>query len=162
MRARGAWNRPGRRPGWRRWRPLAELATLAATARAVLLTARTGLRVIGVSVCVHTSSACVMFFFATDMGLPLFLLDCLVVIPPLVLISALPISIAGWGVREGVMVAALSLLGVRTEQALVLSLLLGFVALFNGLLGAFPLAFGRVRLAAVRRSALAAPGGAAS
>ena len=148
---------------WRRWRPLAELATLAATARAVLLSRGLGVWVIGVSVCVHALSAVVMFLFAKDMGLPLYLLDCLVLMPLLMLISALPISIAGWGVREGVMVAALSLLGVRTEQALVLSLLLGLVALFNGLVGAVPLVFGRVRLAAVRRAALvAAPGGAAT
>jgi uncharacterized membrane protein YbhN (UPF0104 family) len=149
-------------PGWRRWRALAELATLSTTAREVLLTTRTGLWVTGVSVLVHTSSAVVMFLFARDMGLPLRFLDCLVLMPLIMLISALPISIAGWGVREGVMVAGLSVLGVRAEQALVLSLLLGFVALFNGLFGAFPLAFGRVRLAAVRRSpVLAEQAGAA-
>lgn len=135
---------------WRRWRPLAELATLSATARVVLLTTSTGVAVTVASVCVHSLGALVMFLFARDLGLPIYLLDCLTLIPMLMLISAVPISIAGWGVREGVMVAALSLLGVRTEQALVLSVLLGCVALFNGLLGVFPLAFGDIRLSALR------------
>jgi hypothetical protein len=138
-------------PGsWRRFRPLAELATLSATARCVFLSGATGLRVTGVSVVLHSLSALAMFMFAMDMDLPLFLRDCLVLIPMLMLISALPISIAGWGVREGVMVAALSPLGVPTEKALILSILLGLVALFNGLLGALPLAFGNIRLSAVR------------
>lgn len=135
---------------WRRWRPLAEIATLATMARAVLLSGTMGLRVVGLSIVVHALTALIMFLFARDMGLPLLLLDCLAVVPLLMLIAAVPISIAGWGVREGVMVAALSLLGVQPAQAVVLSVLLGCMALFTGLIGVFPLAFGGIRLSAVR------------
>jgi hypothetical protein len=106
-------------------------------------------RVTGVSVIVHTLSAVAMFIFAQDMHLPVLALDCFVLIPLLMLFAALPISIAGWGVREGVMVAALSLLGVQAEKAVVLSVLIGCMALFNGLIGAIPLALGKATLGTV-------------
>ena len=144
--------------GWRRWRPVAELATLAATARAVLLSRSPGVRVNAVSLGAHVAGAVALYVVARDMGLPLYLRDCLVLVPLVMLASAVPISIAGWGVREGVMVAALSALGVGTEPALVLSLVLGVVALFHGLIGAVPLAFGPVKLDAVRRAALRSGG----
>jgi hypothetical protein len=135
---------------WRRWRLLAELAALAATARKVLLTGKTGLSVVGISVCIHLLTAVAMYRFAQDMRLPLFPLDCVSLVPLLMLFAALPISIAGWGVREGVMVAALAVLGVQPAQAVVLSVLLGCMALFSGMLGALPLAFGQIRLSSVR------------
>ncbi len=41
-------------------------------------------------------------------------------------VSLLPISVNGWGVREGAMVAGLAALGVSKESALAISLLFGF------------------------------------
>ena len=84
------------------------------------------------------------------MRLPLTIVDCLLLIPPIMLLTAVPVSISGWGVREGVMVGALSMMGIATEQALALSVLMGFVLLANGLVGGLPLAFGGERFAAVR------------
>ncbi|HVM98342.1 MAG TPA: lysylphosphatidylglycerol synthase transmembrane domain-containing protein, partial [Candidatus Acidoferrales bacterium] len=121
---------------WRRLRVVAELAVLSASARRVLLVPYTGVQVMSLSLLVHTLTAVAMFVFARDMGLPLYFLDCVVLVPLLTVVSALPISIAGWGVREGAMVAALSGLGVRPDQSLVLSILLGIQPLLNGLIGA--------------------------
>ena len=91
-----------------------------------------------------------IFVFASDMGLPLTVLDCLLLIPPIMPLSAIPISISGWEVREGVMIGALATMGIGTEQALALSVLLGFALLANGLIGVLPLAFGGDRFVAVR------------
>jgi uncharacterized membrane protein YbhN (UPF0104 family) len=41
----------------------------------------------------------------------------------------IPISIAGWGVREGIMVMGFGYLGVPPEQALALSILYGLLLL---------------------------------
>ncbi|MCK6557293.1 flippase-like domain-containing protein [Candidatus Binatia bacterium] len=139
---------------WRRWRLLAEMATLSATARAVLLAPGTGSRVNGMSLAAHVAGAGALWMVARDMGLPVHLRDCLVLVPLVMLVSAVPLSIAGWGIRESVMVSVLPALGVETEAALVLSLVLGFVALFHGIVGAIPLAFGPVQLRAVRRAGL--------
>ena len=54
-------------------------------------------------------------------------LDCLVLIPPIVLVSTIPISIAGWGVREAAMITLLALVGVAEADAFVLSVLFGLL-----------------------------------
>lgn len=64
------------------------------------------------------------------------LLDCVLIMPPVMLMASLPISIAGWGVREGAMVIAFGLLGVTREAALVLSLQYAFVGYLSAAPGA--------------------------
>ena len=54
-------------------------------------------------------------------------LYCLVLIPPVVLVSTIPISIAGWGVREAAMITLLALVGVAEADAFVLSVLFGLL-----------------------------------
>ena len=51
--------------------------------------------------------------------------------------ATLPISIAGWGVREGVLVALLRSSGIAPEGALALSLLFGVALVIASLPGAF-------------------------
>jgi hypothetical protein len=53
------------------------------------------------------------------------------------------------------MVGALAMMGIGTEPALALSVLLGVVLLVNGLLGLWPLMLGGDRFVAVRTSTLA-------
>lgn len=58
------------------------------------------------------------------------------VIWPLVsLLTVLPVALGGWGLREGLLVHFLAYSGVAAEQALALSLLLGFVVLLASLPG---------------------------
>jgi len=61
-------------------------------------------------------------------------LDCFFLVPPVILAMTLPISIAGWGVREGAMIVTLGLVGVPQESALVLSILFGL----GTMIAAFP------------------------
>jgi hypothetical protein len=58
------------------------------------------------------------------------------VAPGVMLAAALPVSLAGWGVREGAMVIALGLFGVPTREALALSIAYGLMLLVTGALGA--------------------------
>lgn len=76
-----------------------------------------------------------IFMLSKGSGLNVRLLDCILVMPPVMLLAALPISIAGWGVREGAMIVAFGLLDVPREAALVLSLqfvFLGYVSAVPG------------------------------
>jgi uncharacterized membrane protein YbhN (UPF0104 family) len=58
--------------------------------------------------------------------------DFLMLMPPVVLLSGLPISVGGWGVRENAMIAALATVGVGASAAMVLSVQLGaLVALLS-------------------------------
>lgn len=63
------------------------------------------------------------------------LIDFAILMPPVMLVVALPISAGGWGVREGVIVAALALVGVGTAPALVLSVELGLIGALVSLPG---------------------------
>jgi uncharacterized membrane protein YbhN (UPF0104 family) len=47
----------------------------------------------------------------------------------------LPISIAGWGIREGAMVAALSVIKIPSHQSLALSICFGLCLVFVSLPG---------------------------
>ena len=51
------------------------------------------------------------------------------------LLMTVPISIAGWGVREGVMIIGFGFLGVTPESALAISLLYGLIMLVISLPG---------------------------
>ena len=51
------------------------------------------------------------------------------------LLMIIPVSIAGWGVREVVMVAAMSLLGVPDDGSTSLSLVFGALIAAIGLIG---------------------------
>jgi len=59
------------------------------------------------------------------LGVPF--VDFAILMPPIMLLVALPISAGGWGVREGAIVAALALVGVETAPALLLSVELGLI-----------------------------------
>jgi glycosyltransferase 2 family protein len=54
--------------------------------------------------------------------------DFLILMPPVLLLAALPISIGGWGVRENAMVSALASVGVGASAAMVLSVQMGALA----------------------------------
>jgi hypothetical protein len=76
-----------------------------------------------------------IWLLAASLGIGFGLLDALAVLPAVLLISSVPISIAGWGVREGSMVVGLGLLGVGNSDAALVSIFFGVLLLAFGLLG---------------------------
>ena len=56
-------------------------------------------------------------------------MDCLFLIQPVLLITSLPISIGGWGIREAAMIAIFALVGVPSSAAMVLSVQFGLLAM---------------------------------
>jgi glycosyltransferase 2 family protein len=70
---------------------------------------------------------------AQHLGVPL--LDFAILMPPVMLVVALPISAGGWGVREGAFVAALALVGVGIAPALLLSVEFGLIGTLVSLPG---------------------------
>jgi hypothetical protein len=105
---------------------------------------------LGSALLIHLVTALACYVLARGVGAQLTLLDAGILIPPVVLLTAVPISISGWGVREGAMVACLGLAGVPSEQALSVSLLLGAISVILGLVG------GAIWLASPERGSYAA------
>lgn len=118
-----------------RWRLIRGLAALATDTRRVFLAPGPAFRVLGWAAAGHVNLTLGVYSIALGLDLDVTLLDCLALIPPVILITTLPISIAGWGVREGAMVAAFSLIGVAAEGALALSLLFGLLVVVTSLPG---------------------------
>lgn len=82
---------------------------------------------------VQAMSIAAIWALAHGLGVRLDLLACLVMLPPIGLTSMLPISIGGWGVREGAMVAGLGLIGIAASDALALSIASGLVQMAAGM-----------------------------
>ena len=55
--------------------------------------------------------------------------------PPIMLITTLPLSIGGWGIRENAIILGFGLIGIASDAALALSVLLGLIALVTALPG---------------------------
>jgi uncharacterized membrane protein YbhN (UPF0104 family) len=68
-------------------------------------------------------------------GSPLPLGSWMMIVPPVTLLQLVPISLAGWGVREAALVVALGWFGVRAEAALAISVLVGLCLILVGLPG---------------------------
>ncbi|MBU0485128.1 MAG: flippase-like domain-containing protein [Proteobacteria bacterium] len=61
----------------------------------------------------------------------------LIAIPPSLLLTIVPISLAGWGVREGAMVGILMLAGLVKAEILSLSVLFGLLLIATSIPGAY-------------------------
>jgi uncharacterized membrane protein YbhN (UPF0104 family) len=94
-----------------------------------------GLLVLALAVISQVNLSLAVWMLAHGLDLPVSLLDCMVLVPPVILVMTLPVSIAGWGVRETAMVVAFGLIGVNGNSALALSLLFGLITLAGALLG---------------------------
>ena len=80
------------------------------------------------AVVTHLLNVLVFWMLGQSLGLPITLQQWFIVAPTVLLVSMLPISIGGWGVREGAMVVALHGFGISAEDALLPSVLFGLCA----------------------------------
>jgi uncharacterized membrane protein YbhN (UPF0104 family) len=122
---------PGTWTGWGIVRGLVGLSSGLAS----LLRHGGAVPVLALSFAGHLMMVLAIFVLARDLGLGVSYMDCLVLVPGVMLLAAAPISIAGWGVRESVMISAMALVGAPETGALGLSLVYGLIMLVIGLLG---------------------------
>lgn len=108
-----------------RWRAARALLDLSALARKVMSSPRYALPAILLSVLSFVGFAFIVFCLARAMQLEVTLRDCVLLVPPVILITVVPVSIAGWGVREGAMVVAFGFIHVPASAAFALSVLFG-------------------------------------
>ena len=117
------------------YRVVRGLAQLAVDTRTVFLSPGDATKVLVISVVGHANVALAVYFIGISLDLDITWVDCMVLTPPVFLLMTLPISIAGWGVREGAMVTAFALIGIPAEDALVMSILLSLAAIVMALPG---------------------------
>lgn len=94
-----------------------------------------GVRVFAYSLAIHVMTVIAAWSAALSGHAQIGFIEILVVVLPVLLISAIPLSIAGWGVREASMVAAFSYAGLNPADGLLVAVVLGLSALIAGLIG---------------------------
>lgn len=77
------------------------------------------------------------YVLARSLGNPISLLDAVTLVPWVLLISIIPISIGGWGLREAAMVYMLGLIGVPQMVALAVSVQLGLLSIVTSIPAGF-------------------------
>jgi len=90
-----------------------------------------------ISILIHFISMLAVYFIGTGIGLNYSLLTFLVLVPPVMLLTIAPISLAGWGVREGGMIGLFLLIGADKTLVLSMSVLYGLVLLAASLPGLY-------------------------
>ena len=107
-----------------------------------------------ISITVHLMTVAVLWFCAQAIGSSFTFLNSLLLIPPVILISAIPVSIAGWGVRESAMIAAFTYAGLPESDGLLVSILFGASSFVIGAAGgvAWSLSANRIRLRSLREA----------
>jgi len=85
------------------------------------------------SALMHLTSVLLFYAIARSISVPLDLSSCMLLFPVTLLASALPISLGGWGVREGAAIGAFSLTAVSPVDILTTSMLFGLTVPATGL-----------------------------
>ena len=114
---------------WRRWKIVNALAEVAADSRALFLRLRPAVLTLFLGILGPVNLSMAMWFLLRGLGAETSLLDCVTLVPPVILLMTLPISISGWGVREGAMVTAFGFIGVSPEATLVASFIFGLMTM---------------------------------
>lgn len=114
---------------------IAKLLTLAIDARSVFFSPSALIKTVLLSVLIHLMVSFSVWVLAFGMNVKVDLEVFILLLPFVLLLSLLPISVAGWGVREGAMIVCLGYVGVDSASAFVISALFGVAYVFAGIPG---------------------------
>ena len=118
-----------------RHRAIAPLAELSRESRRLFTHPRRCSAVLALSVCTIGLTVLAFKLVGDAVGSRLSVESWAMIVPPVSLIQLLPVSLAGWGVREVVLVVALASFGIPAEAALATSVLMGLCLVIVGLPG---------------------------
>jgi glycosyltransferase 2 family protein len=118
-----------------RLRVIAPLAELSRDGRRLLMHPGRCAAVLGLSVLTIALGIVAYKLIGDGIGSRLSLGSWAMIVPPVTFIQLLPVSLAGWGVREAALVLALGSLGIPAEGALAISILVGLCLILTGLPG---------------------------
>ncbi|WP_110668121.1 lysylphosphatidylglycerol synthase transmembrane domain-containing protein [Salinicola halophilus] len=129
-------------------RPTTALRAVASDLRRALLETRIWPRQLASSLLVVATYVAVFLCAAKALGTPRSLAELLPLIPLLLMAMAIPLTVAGWGVREGAAALLWPLAGLPAQEGVTLSVTYGLLILAGSLPGLAVLARGRDRRAA--------------
>jgi uncharacterized membrane protein YbhN (UPF0104 family) len=122
-------------PWLKRWWGTHHVHACAVIANRVIFSRDRGPKLAVLSVLVHVLAVVIAWCVVRSIAAPVMFSQVFQLVPPVMLITMLPISIAGWGVREATMGLAFGYAGLMTNEGVNVSLLFGAVSFIVGIFG---------------------------
>jgi uncharacterized membrane protein YbhN (UPF0104 family) len=122
-------------PWLKRWWGTHHLHACSMIGNRVIFSREHGPKLAVLSVLVHVLAVVIAWCVVQSIAAPVVFGQIFLLIPPVMLITMLPISIAGWGVREATMGLAFGYAGLMTNEGVNVSLLFGAVTFIVGAFG---------------------------
>ena len=122
-------------PWLKRWWVTHHLHACSVIANRVIFSRERGPKIAALSFLVHLLAVVVAWCVVRSIAAPVLFGQVFQLIPPVMLITMMPISIAGWGVREATMGLAFGYAGLMTNEGVNVSLLFGAVSFIVGAFG---------------------------
>ena len=117
-----------------RW-TLTQHLSAAARVAATLCGSFHSIPIFAYSIAIHFVTIAAAWCCIKTIALPVSFPQVLFLMPPVLLVSTIPISIAGWGVRESSMIVAFAFAGLAQSDGLALSILFGAASFVVGAAG---------------------------
>lgn len=130
---------------WIRFRILRMLRDFGYDVRTVFFAPRNAIPLIIVAMAGQAALGFMTYAMALSLDIRVSLAECIVLMQPVALISNLPITVGGWGVRETAILSVFGLVGVSPAASLALSIQLGLLLLVIALPGGLLWLFSRPR-----------------
>jgi len=119
----------------KRWWGTHHLHACSVIANRVIFSRKRGPKVAVLSLLVHVLAVVIAWCVVQSIAAPVVFSQIFQLVPPVMLITMLPISIAGWGVREATMGLAFGYAGLMANEGVNISLLFGAVSFMVGAFG---------------------------
>jgi uncharacterized membrane protein YbhN (UPF0104 family) len=122
-------------PWLKHWWGTHHIQACSVIANRVLFSRAHGPKVAVLSLLVHVLAVVIAWCVVQSIAAPVLFGQIFQLVPPVMLITMLPISIAGWGVREATMGLAFGYAGLMPSEGVNISLLYGAVSFIVGAIG---------------------------
>src|SRR3954447_1765874 len=122
-------------PWLKRWWATHHIHACSVIANRVIFSRERGPKIAVLSFLVHLLAVVIAWCVVRSIAAPVLFGQVFQLVPPVMLITMVPISIAGWGVREATMGLAFGYAGLLANEGVNVSLLLGAVSFLVGAFG---------------------------
>ena len=115
--------------------PTKHVHACSVIANRVIFNRRSGPKIAVLSLSIHVMAVVIAWCAVRSIAAPAGFEQLFMLVPPIMLITMLPISIAGWGVREATMMVAFGYAGLAQTDGTIVSLLFGASSFVVGAIG---------------------------
>ena len=115
--------------------PTKHVHACSVIANHVIFSRKSGPKIAVLSLSIHVMAVVIAWCAVRSISAPAAFEQLFMLVPPIMLITMLPISIAGWGVREATMMVAFGYAGLAQTDGTIVSLLFGASSFIVGAIG---------------------------